>query len=226
MAPPTRSADSPFPRVDCGFNKAPPLIRMNAFQSKRKKYVLYSFLKRLSPMALAGLVCPQVLTSCQTRQIVSNEGAAKAASAAPLARTAHAPPRKALTPPLPKSYPAQSVASSIVPLDSEALLQEQVGNRLRTTFEVTREGSDVLFIQKSTKPALPVSLFEESIILGKVRACLHEASLHTPSSFHNGTASIAFPSSVKSGTASVLIAKILGLDGVESVRSTFEKSPN
>jgi hypothetical protein len=113
-----------------------------------------------------------------------------------------------------------------VPLDSEALLQEQVGNRLRTTFEVTREGSDVLFIQKSTKPALPVSLFEESIILGKVRACLHEASLHTPSSFHNGTASIAFPSSVKSGTASVLIAKILGLDGVESVRSTFEKSPN
>jgi hypothetical protein len=111
-------------------------------------------------------------------------------------------------------------------LDSEALLQEQVGNRLRTTFEVTREESDVLFIQKSTKPALPMSLFEESIILGKVRACLQEASLHTPSSFHNGTASIAFPSSFKSGTASVLIAKILGLDGVESVRSTFEKSPN
>jgi hypothetical protein len=118
------------------------------------------------------------------------------------------------------------VASSIVLLDSEVLLQEQVGNRLQTTFEVTREGSNVLFIQKSKKTALPVSLFEESIILGKVRACLQEASIHTPSSFHNGTASIAFPSSVKSGTASVLIAKILGLDGVESVRSTFEKSPN
>ena len=226
MAPPTRSADSPFARVDCGFTKAPPLIRMYAFQSKRRKIISFSFLKRSSPMALAWLVCVQVLTSCKTSQVVGNEGAAKAASADSFARTAHTPPRKALTPPLPKPYPTASVASSIVLLDSEALLQEQVGNRLRSTFKVTREGSDVLFIQKSTKPALPVSLFEESIILGKVRACLQEASLHTPSSFHNGTASIAVPSNVKSGTASVLIAKILGLDGVESIRSRFEKSPN
>ena len=177
-------------------------------------------------MAMAWLVCAQVLTSCQTRQVVDNEDVAKAASVAPLARTAHTPPRKALNPHLPKPSPTPSVASSIVLLDPEALLQEQVGNRLRTTFEVTSEGSDVLFIQKSTKPALPMSLFEESIILGKVRACLQEASLHTPSSFHNGTASIAFPSSVKSGTASVLIAKLLGLDGVERIRSKFEKSPN
>ena len=177
-------------------------------------------------MALAWQVSVLALTSCQTRQIVGTEGAAKAASVSTLARHIPVPPRKRLTRPLPKPYPAQSVASSIVPLETEALLQEQVGNRLQSTFEVTREGSDVLFIQKSAKPALPVSLFEESIILGKVRACLQEASLHTPSSFHNGTASIAFPSNVKSGTASVLIAKILGLDGVERVRASFEKSPN
>ncbi len=177
-------------------------------------------------MALAWQVGVLALTSCQTRQIAGNEGAAKVAKASPLVRPVQATPRKTLTPPLPKPYPTQSVAASIVPLDSEALLQEQVGNRLQSTFEVTREGSDVLFIQKSTNPALPVSLFEESIILGKVRACLQGASIHTPSSFHNGTASIAFPSNVKSGTASVLIAKILGLDGVERVRSNFGKSPN
>jgi len=118
------------------------------------------------------------------------------------------------------------VASSILPPKTEALLQDHVENLLQSTFEVTREGSDVLFIQKSTKSAPTVSLFEESIILGKVRACLQEASLHTPSSFHNGTASIAFPSKVKSGTASVVIAKILGLDGVDRVRSSFGKLPN
>ncbi|MFM8830866.1 MAG: hypothetical protein ACKOHM_07670 [Spartobacteria bacterium] len=78
-------------------------------------------------------------------------------------------------------------------------------------------------VRKSSAQAAAPSLFEEAIILGKLRAFLKSstASGNQSVTFQNGTAVVSFSPRINSGAASVLIAKMLSLDGVNEVRAGF-----
>jgi len=94
---------------------------------------------------------------------------------------------------------------------------------LRSSFEVADIGDESIRVRKSSAQAAPPSLFEEAIILGKLRAFLKSsnASGNQSVTFQNGTAVVSFSPRIKSGAASVLIAKMLSLDGVNEVRAGF-----
>jgi len=96
--------------------------------------------------------------------------------------------------------------------------------RLGSSFAVKPEGSDALRIEKAPVGAAAPSLFEEAIILGKLRAILKSsapAGSNSSVSFQAGMAAVSLPQSINSGTASVLIAKMLSLDGVNELRADF-----
>jgi len=105
-------------------------------------------------------------------------------------------------------------------------ITEQVGARLRSSFDVEIEGADTLLVGKASASSEMPSLFEESIILAKLRAFLKSSTATAPNtsvSFHNGQATLTLPPTINSGSASVLIAKMLSLDGVNVVRAVFGK---
>jgi hypothetical protein len=99
----------------------------------------------------------------------------------------------------------------------------QVSERLHSSFAVTDIDGKSIRVRKSTAETAAPSLFEEAIILGKLRAFLKSssASENQSVSFHNGTATVSLSPKINSGTASVLIAKMLSLDGVNGVRADF-----
>jgi hypothetical protein len=99
----------------------------------------------------------------------------------------------------------------------------QVSERLRSSFAVTEIDGKSIRVRKSTAETAAPSLFEEAIILGKLRSFLKlaVAPANRTVTFHNGTATVSFPPKINSGTASVLIAKMLSLDGVNEVRAGF-----
>jgi hypothetical protein len=143
----------------------------------------------------------------------------------------NAPERSTVTP-KPKSsvlstQPDKIHSDSALTPNAE-LITEQVGSRLRSSFDIKIEGTDTLWVRKaSTSTAMP-SLFEEAIILGKLRAFLKSATATAPNtsvSFLNGQATVTLPSTINSGTASVLIAKMLSLEGMNVVRAVFSKEP-
>jgi hypothetical protein len=94
---------------------------------------------------------------------------------------------------------------------------------LRSSFEVADIDGKSIRVRKSTAGTVAPSLFEEAIILGKLRAFLKSSpsSANHSVSFHNGTATMSLSPKMNSGTASVLIAKMLSLDGVNEVRVGF-----
>ena len=94
---------------------------------------------------------------------------------------------------------------------------------MRSSFEVAEIDGDSIRVRKSTAETVAPSLFEEAIILGKLRAFLKSSnsSAKQSVSFHNGTATVSLSPKINSGTASVLIAKMLSLDGVNEVRAGF-----
>jgi hypothetical protein len=94
---------------------------------------------------------------------------------------------------------------------------------LRSSFEVADIDGESIRVRKSSAQAAVPSLFEEAIILGKLRAFLKSstASANQSVTFHNGTATVSLSPKINSGTASVLIAKMLSLDGVNEVRAGF-----
>jgi len=111
---------------------------------------------------------------------------------------------------------------SVLPPQSQPL-SAQVGERLLSSFEVADIDGESIRVGKSTAKTAAPSLFEEAIILGKLRAFLKSStsSANLTVTFHNGTATVSFSPKINSGTASVLIAKMLSLDGVNEVCAGF-----
>jgi hypothetical protein len=119
--------------------------------------------------------------------------------------------------------PAEKPRTALPPPRTQTLA-EQVAMRLGSSFAVKPEGSDALRIEKAPVGAAAPSLFEEAIILGKLRAILKSsapAGSNSSVSFQAGMAAVSLPQSINSGTASVLIAKMLSLDGVNELRADF-----
>ena len=220
MAPPPRAADLPFLRIACGFAKSPPLVRMIAHRYKRSSAPAFRWLRKTGYLTVRSLICIGLLGACQTKKVV------KAPSEAAITgvSTAGSSARQVVTrTPKPTVPPArQEQPDSVLPPRPQPL-STQVGERLRSSFEVTDIDGKSIRVGKSTAKTAAPSLFEEAIILGKLRAFLKSstASANQSVTFHNGTATVSFSPKINSGTASVLIAKMLSLDGVNEVRAGF-----
>jgi hypothetical protein len=99
-----------------------------------------------------------------------------------------------------------------------------VSEKLSTSFQVVLDSPDSLRVSKKNSPPAPApSLFEESILLGKIRGVLAPAASRPsrPASFKNGVASVTIAPTTSPGTAALAIAKILSLDGVNEVHAVF-----
>ena len=167
-------------------------------------------------------ICLALLTACQTKRAVSREErpvAQPAIAQEPVEIVKSTSTRKPSTPPA----PTEETRPTLPPPRSQTL-PEQVSIRLRSSFAVKPEGSDALRIEKAPTGAAAPSLFEEAIILGKLRAILKlsaPAGSKASVSFQAGKAAVSLPQSINSGTASVLIATMLSLDGVNELRADF-----
>ena len=225
MAPPPRAADLPFPRVASGLASIPPLIRMIAYRFQRSLASAYPRYRRIRLFVVQILLCLGLLSACQTRRAAKDE----VRMAPEEVSLAKAPKRLTVTPE-PKSgalstQPSKTQSDSNLPSKVDSIA-EQVGTRLRSSLDVKIEGPDTLWVRKPSASSAMPSLFEEAIILGKLRAFLKSATAAAPNrsvSFHNGQATVALPSAINSGTASVLIARMLSLDEVSAVRAVFNK---
>lgn len=195
---------------------------MKANRFKRSITCVYLH-KVISRWALCTLILSgALLTACQTGSVHSDTILVEAPKAAD-AKREELPIRRRLS-------SRTAAHDSVVPQPVSTLppptenLTEQVGRRLGTTFDVNMAGGSLVIRKSSMRLAGP-SLFEEAIILAKLRAFLKSSPLAEakPSvTFQNGKAALILPSAVNSGTASVLIAKMLALDGVNEVSTCFD----
>ena len=220
MAPPPRAADLPFPRIACGFTNIPPTVRMKAYRLERSSALAFRWLRKTGFLTIRSLICIGLLSACQTKKVVQ----APSETAITGASTAGSPVRQIIPrAPKPTVPPArQEQPDSVLPPRHQAV-SAQVGERLRSSFEVADIDGESIRVRKSSDQATAPSLFEEAIILGKLRSFLKLSSASAKQSvtFHNGTATVSLSPKINSGTASVLIAKMLSLDGVNEVRAGF-----
>jgi hypothetical protein len=169
-------------------------------------------------------VCLGLLSACQTKkesQTPSGVAVTRVEAQDSLVPSTVAPAPK---PKVSPSRQDRKQPDSVPPTQSQPL-SLQVSERLRSyfEFEVTDiDGKSIRVRKSSTETATP-SLFEEAIILAKLRSFLKLAAAPANQSvtFHNGTATVSFSPKINSGTALVLIAKMLSLDGVNEVRAGF-----
>lgn len=102
----------------------------------------------------------------------------------------------------------------------------EVAAKLSTSFVVAEPAPGTLRITRGPAGAAQrPALFEEAIILGRIRSALQSESLDGPgssASFKAGIATIRFGPHVESGPAAVAIAKVLALTGVLRVDAVFQ----
>ena len=195
---------------------------MIAYRLQRFYACASSCSKKTGLLISQCFICLALLTACQAKRAVSKEErpvAQPAIAHKPVETVISTSTRKPSTPPAPteKNRPA-------LPPPRSQTLAEQVSRQLESSFAVKPEGSDALRVEKATAGASAPSLFEEAIILGKLRAILNSsapAGANASVSFQAGKAAVSLPQSINSGTASVLIAKMLSLDGVNELRADF-----
>jgi len=195
---------------------------MIAYRFQRFYACAFPCSKKIGLLLSQSLVCLALMTACQTKRAVSKEASAvprPAIAPNPVESVKSTSTRKRITAPAPaeKNRPA-------LPQPHPQTLAEQVAMRLGSSFAVKPEGFDTLRIEKAPAGAAAPSLFEEAIILGKLRAILNSsapAGSNATVSFQAGKAVVSLPHSINSGTASVLIAKMLALDGVNELRADF-----
>lgn len=133
-------------------------------------------------------------------------------------------PRLAPAPPPANPLPPRPADSS--PPTSRVTRSAQVAEKLDSAFLVESLAPDSLLVSKKTTAARTPSLFEQSILLGKIRSTLTSANprsapLAASASLQKGIATFPIAPSTPPGAAAVAIAKILALDGVHSVRADF-----
>ena len=136
------------------------------------------------------------------------------------------PPRKhSLFRPLaPTLTSASKPASPPVPPNSKASL---VATSLGLSYQILNAGADFLSVCRSPRAAkIKSSLFEEAIVLAKIRSALkQELSKRRSNSnevqFHEGAAAISFHSDTPVKEATSAIVRILGISGVNRVDASF-----
>lgn len=222
MAPPPRAADSPFPRIACGLPSCPPPVRMRAHRFERSPAPAFRWLRNTVFLTIRSVLCVALLGACQTKRAVQTPSETAITGVS----TARSSVRQVVprTPKPKVSSVRQEQPDPVLPPRPQAV-SAQVGERLRSSFEVEEIDFRNISIRKSPSQASVPSLFEEAIILGKLRAFLKSSasSANQSVTYHNGTATVSLPPRINSGTASVLIAKMLSLDGVNEVRAEFGK---
>jgi len=198
---------------------------MIVYRFQRSSASAYPRYGRIGLFVVQILLCLGFLSACQTRR-AAKDVVRMAPEAVSLAK---APKRLSVTPELKlealSTQPSKTQSDSTRPSKVDSIA-EQVGARLRSSLDVKIEGPDTLWVRKPSASSAMPSLFEEAIILGKLRAFLKSATAAAPNrsvSFHNGQATVPLPLTISSGTASVLIARMLSLDGVSVVRAVFGK---
>lgn len=182
-------------------------------------------IRKTSPALIRCILCIGLLSACHTKW----EAKPRAATTVGVTTTAKQEKPQAIAAKSKAKVPPTQTAATT--LDSELpakpqTLSEQVGNRLSASFEVKTLDRGTLQIVKSAAGKSSASLFEEAIILGKLRAFLKSSALASMSSsviFHTGVATVNLSREMTSGSASVLIAEMLSLDGVNEVRVIFTK---
>jgi hypothetical protein len=196
---------------------------MRAYRFNRSQASAFQWLRKAGLLTAKTFVCLGLLSACQTRkesQTPSDVAVTRVEAQNSLVRSTVAPAPKPKVSPSRQDRKQQP--DSAPPTQSQPL-SLQVSERLRSSFEVTDIDGKSIRVRKSTAQSAVPSLFEEAIILGKLRAFLKSssASENQSVSFHNGTATVSLSPKINSGTASVLIAKMLSLDGVNEVRAGF-----
>ena len=183
----------------------------------------------IQPVPWISFFCAAVLlTGCATRK----------ASIAPLdspvaATTKAASATRDVLPPTQSSTESSATGSRppVFPVSpqprSESPATSLAAEFLRKDFEVSLLGSNSLRVSPKNRTArrLP-ALFEESILLGKIRAVLQSAnpaSRRTASSasFQGGIATISFDRDIAPETAAAAVSRMISLDGVHEVRANF-----
>ena len=136
------------------------------------------------------------------------------------------PPRKhsLFRPLVPTLTSASKPASPPVPPNSTASL---VATSLGLSYQILNAGADFVSICRSPRAAkIKSSLFEEAIVLAKIRSALkQELSKRRSNSnevqFHDGAAAISFHSNTPVKEATSAIVRILGISGVNRVDASF-----
>ncbi|MFM8831300.1 MAG: hypothetical protein ACKOHM_09895 [Spartobacteria bacterium] len=193
---------------------------MKAYRIERSPASALRWLRKTGLAAIRSLVCLALLSACQTKRVVQAPSETVFTGVSTAGSTARQIVPRTPHPTVPPAR--QEQPDSVLPPRPQAV-SAQVGERLRSSFEVADIGDESIRVQKFSAQAAPPSLFEEAIILGKLRAFLKSsnASGNQSVTFQNGTAVVSFSPRINSGTASVLIAKMLSLDGVNEVRAGF-----
>ena len=136
------------------------------------------------------------------------------------------PPRKhSLFRPLaPTLTSASKPASPPVPPNSTASL---VATSLGLSYQILNAGADFVSICRSPRAAkIKSSLFEEAIVLAKIRSALKQelpkrSANSNEVQFHEGAAALSFHSDTPVKEATSAIVRILGISGVNRVDASF-----
>jgi hypothetical protein len=171
------------------------------------------------------IVCMGLLSACQTKREF------KVPDTVAAVKTTTADQRKPQTVTSKPKSEVLFVETSVTTLDSKPpaspqTLSEQVGKILLASFEVKTLDKRTLRVLKAPAAKSSTSLFEESIILGRLRSFLKSSTTATTAPsvvFYSGVATVKFSGEINSASASVLIAKMLSVNGVNEVRAVFAK---
>ena len=115
-----------------------------------------------------------------------------------------------------------------VPPSSTASL---VATSLGSSYQILNTGTDFLSVCRSPRAAkINSSLFEEAIVLAKIRSALKQELLKRKANsnevqFHEEAAAISFHSDTPVKEATSAIVRILGISGVNRVNATFPSPP-
>ena len=183
--------------------------------------LLIPFLESLINKSLVFVLSIGFLCACQSKR----ESGVPVATAAGVTATEYQkkPERVVVESKTRAGETTLAVLDSKIPAKTQTF-SDQIGARLQASFEVKTLDKDTLQVSKSSAQKSSASLFEEAIIIGKLRSFLKSsATANTQQSvtFHAGVATVNFLEAVNPGSVSVLIAKMLSLDGVNEVRAIF-----
>jgi len=184
-----------------------------------------ALLSKISLSLVRCIVCMGLLSACQTKREF------KVPDTVATGRTTTVDPKKPQSITATPKEKVPPVEKAVTTLDSKLpaspqTLSEQVGTSLLVSFEVKTLDKRTLQVLKPSAARSSTSLFEESIILGRLRSFLKSSTTATmdPSVvFYSGVATVNFSGEINSASASVLIAKMLSVDGVNEVRAVFAK---
>jgi type IV secretory pathway VirB10-like protein len=193
---------------------------MRAYRFKRSPAPAFQWLRKAGLLTAKTFVCLGLLSACQTKKESQTPTETAITGVSTAGSSVRQVVARAPKPTVPSAR--QEQPGSVLPPQPQPL-STQVGERLRSSFEVADIDGESIRVRKSTAETAAPSLFEEAIILGKLRSFLKLAAApaNQTVTFHNGTAAVSFSPKINSGTASVLIAKMLSLDGVNEVCAGF-----